>query len=186
MALRHLTPEMYRRMPWANGLGVTTEIARFPETDEPFHWRASVADVTVDGPFSAFEGCDRIIAVIDGRGMILEHPRRHQSVSLGPLEPYSFSGDWETVCHLRGGPVRDFNIITRRGLATAVLSILQLDDAPEIDIERAKLVYCISGTAVLGEGTELRTDETILAGADDALRLRASGGRAVVAVVTSS
>lgn len=107
----HLDPSAYRRMPWKNGLGVTTEIARSPR-DGDFDWRVSIAQVAMNGPFSLFPGCTRIILALDGAGMILT-AGAHPEVALGPLEPWTFSGDVQTTCVLRDGPFRDFNVIAR-------------------------------------------------------------------------
>ena len=68
--MRHLTPADYRRMPWRNGGGVTTEIAIAPDgaglVGERFLYRVSIADVMSDGPFSRFEGYDRHIMLPAG------------------------------------------------------------------------------------------------------------------------
>lgn len=58
---------------WKNGGGVTREIAVFPEGAgmDDFVWRASLAEVAADGPFSAFPGIDRTITLAEGAGMDL-------------------------------------------------------------------------------------------------------------------
>lgn len=40
--------------PWKNGGGETREIVSVPSPDAPFLWRASIATLQSDGPFSAF------------------------------------------------------------------------------------------------------------------------------------
>src|SRR5215510_3780263 len=48
IAMRIILPDAYRRMPWKNGAGTTTEIAIDPpEADVAgrFRWRLSIADV---------------------------------------------------------------------------------------------------------------------------------------------
>ena len=52
-------------MPWKNGGGVTSELARSPQADE-FDWRLSVAEVATDGPFSQFPGIDRLLVLLSG------------------------------------------------------------------------------------------------------------------------
>ena len=54
---------------WKNGGGVTREVAKSP-SQAPF-WRVSIANVDQEGPFSSFEGLDRILTVIEGKGMVL-------------------------------------------------------------------------------------------------------------------
>lgn len=112
-----------RSTPWKNGGGTTAEVASAPEGSSlsDFAWRVSIADITHDGPFSEFEGVDRIIVVIEGAGLVLgvdgvEH-------ILETMQPFNFSGDVGTTARLIGGPTRDINIMTRRHLTTAVLAI---------------------------------------------------------------
>jgi uncharacterized protein len=53
MNMRVLTPSDYKRMPWKNGGGETTEIAVFPPgaSLDAIAWRLSMASVAADGPF---------------------------------------------------------------------------------------------------------------------------------------
>ncbi|MBK5332899.1 MAG: HutD family protein, partial [Ilumatobacteraceae bacterium] len=44
-------------MPWANGLGSTSVVARRPD-DDGWVWRISLADVVSDGPFSRLPDVD--------------------------------------------------------------------------------------------------------------------------------
>src|SRR5205085_4350551 len=55
---RTIPPTEWIAQPWRNGTGVTREIARWPATGE-YDIRASIADVTTDGPFSTFPGYRR-------------------------------------------------------------------------------------------------------------------------------
>ena len=66
MRMRVLRRADYRRMPWKNGGGWTTQLAAFPESDAtvPFDWRVSIAEIESDGAFSAFPGYDRHIALL--------------------------------------------------------------------------------------------------------------------------
>lgn len=158
----HLRQSDYRQMPWKNGLGLTTEIARFP-LDGDFLWRVSTARVEHDGPFSRFEGCDRIIVALDGGGMTLTHAEDGREALLGELEPYPFSGDWDTTCTLRGGPVRDFNVITRRGEFNAHVSVMEIARPVSIDTDASLvLLHAVrssfvvrGGDGAIGEGETL-------------------------------
>jgi len=104
------------RVPWKNGGGTTAEVAAFPEGSgfETFGWRISMADVVSDGPFSVFPGIDRTLIVIEGTGIELDvegiaYPLDRASPKL------SFSGDDITAGRLLSGPIRDLNMMTRRG-----------------------------------------------------------------------
>jgi uncharacterized protein len=113
-----LTPTDYRRMPWKNGGGVTTEIAMHPlgAGFDSFAWRVSVADIEQGGAFSVFEGVDRTLVLLTGAGMRLTGDGEPLELR-ATFEPVSFSGDRNLACSLVDGPVRDFNLMVRRGSA---------------------------------------------------------------------
>ncbi|MFB7511891.1 HutD family protein [Streptomyces sp. NPDC056144] len=99
---------------WRNGGGATREIVSWPAGAEEFQWRASVADIDGDGPFSAFPGIDRTFTLLSGDGVRLVAPGAYdRTARVG--EPLEFSGDLELAAELRGGPCRAFNIMVRRG-----------------------------------------------------------------------
>lgn len=104
------------RVPWKNGGGTTAEIAAFPEGSafETFGWRISMADVASNGPFSIFPSIERTLIVVEGDGIELDvegivYPLDKASPKL------SFSGDDMTTGRLLSGPIRDLNVMTRRG-----------------------------------------------------------------------
>jgi len=104
------------RVPWKNGRGTTAEVAAFPEGSgfDTFGWRISMADVASDGPFSVFPGIDRTLIVVEGEGIELDVegvPFRLDRAS----PKLSFSGDDSTTGRLLSGPIRDLNVMTRRG-----------------------------------------------------------------------
>ncbi|MGO4526378.1 HutD family protein [Microvirga sp. 2MCAF35] len=116
MQARVIRNEDLVRVPWKNGGGTTAEVAAFPEgsTFETFGWRISMADVASDGPFSIFPGIDRTLIVVEGDGIELDvegivYPLDKASPKL------SFSGDDITTGRLLSGPIRDLNVMTRRG-----------------------------------------------------------------------
>jgi environmental stress-induced protein Ves len=113
-----LSPTDYRRMPWKNGGGHTTEIAAHPAGSgfASFVWRVSVADVLQDGPFSPFAGVDRTLVLLAGAGVRLTGDGEPLELRT-TFEPVSFSGDPALHCSLVAGPVRDFNLMVRRGAA---------------------------------------------------------------------
>ncbi len=105
--------------PWKNGGGVTREVAARPPGAgmDGFDWRVSLADVAADGPFSAFPGVDRVLTVIEGDGLVLEVEGR--STRLEPGAPFAFPGEAAVVARLTAGPIRDLNVMVRRGAWTA-------------------------------------------------------------------
>jgi len=113
-----LSPSDYRRMPWKNGGGNTTEIAAHPPGAvlASFAWRVSVANIEQDGPFSLFEGVDRTLVLLAGEGMRLIGEGEPLELRT-PFDPVNLAGDRALHCSLIGGPVRDFNLMVRRGSA---------------------------------------------------------------------
>lgn len=101
-------------MPWKNGGGITHELWRTPRQSSEFDLRISIAEVAESGPFSLFPGVDRIITLLSGRGFRLVGGAIDQVVSTVG-EPFAFAGDLSLTCALLSGPVRDFNVMIRRG-----------------------------------------------------------------------
>jgi environmental stress-induced protein Ves len=163
--MRRLTPADYRVMPWRNGGGTTTEIVISPEGsalgDGRFLYRVSIADVSSDGPFSRFDGCDRHIMLLDGAGMTLDCGAHGRIELVTPCEPRSFSGDWDVQGTLAGGPVRDFNLIVDRARAASSLDVLTLDAPTSIGVEPSSLciLHVIAGSLTVADaGDTLVTD----------------------------
>ncbi len=123
---RVLSPADYRRMPWKNGGGHTSEIAVHPEGagTAAFVWRVSVADVAQDGPFSRYPGVDRTLVLLAGNGVRLEGAGDPLDLRT-PYEPVRFTGEAELDCVLTDGPVRDFNLMVRRDAATGEIIVVR-------------------------------------------------------------
>jgi environmental stress-induced protein Ves len=132
-------------MPWKNGGGVTTEIAAHPAGAglDAIDWRLSLAEVAVDGPFSRFPGIDRTLVLLDGAGMRLESDG-HAVELRAPYEPYDFSGDVEVDCRLLAGPVRDFNLMLRRGCVRGGLTVLR-DGGARIHASAERFCFVAAG-----------------------------------------
>jgi environmental stress-induced protein Ves len=163
---RVLSPAEFRRMPWKNGGGLTTELASYPPRAalDAFDWRVSVADITRDGPFSYFEGIDRTIVLISGGGIRLEGPGRTLELRAS-FEPYAFFGEDPIHCTLLDGPVRDFNVMLRRGRARGDVTVVQKAGA-RIAPARFCLCYAVTGAfecLVAGRPPiNVATDHTLL------------------------
>lgn len=106
---------------WRNGSGWTRELLTWPH---PGDWvvRVSVADIEVDGPFSAFPGLDRWFAVLQGDGVRLfsgdeygdgDASKARELRCGDPL--FRFDGAQAPACHLLDGMTRNFNLMHRRG-----------------------------------------------------------------------
>jgi hypothetical protein len=174
MRIRRLTRADYRRMPWRNGGGWTTEIARAPAEGDDFDWRVSIAEIATDGPFSPFPGCARSLVLLDGAGVELRIDgapvlldRRGQVVD--------FDGGAATHCRLLDGPTRDFNVIARRDriahkvLFRPLVGPMVLFAEPGVDW----LVHVVAGHA----HEQHAGADGARAGAGDTLWLSPSGDR---------
>jgi environmental stress-induced protein Ves len=116
--------------PWRNGGGVTREVAVWPPGANmtSFDWRVSFADVATDGPFSAFPGVDRVLTVVEGDGLVLEV--EGAAVRPEPCAPFAFAGETALAARLTAGPIRDLNVMVRRGAWTASVEPWRGDLAP--------------------------------------------------------
>lgn len=136
MTLLHLRAADRAASPWRNGGGVTREVMVSPAGADlaTFDWRVSIADVASDGPFSVFPGIDRRMAVLTGTGIRLA-VEGAAAIDLAPGDPPAvFSGDARTSGHLIDGPIRDLNVMTRRGVAFARMWRLEIAQEQEIAI----------------------------------------------------
>ena len=127
--------------PWKNGGGVTREVAARPPGAgmDGFDWRVSLADVAADGPFSAFPGVDRVLTVIEGDGLVLEVEGR--AAHLTPGAPFAFPGEAAVAARLTAGPIRDLNVMVRRGVWTA--RVAPWRGAPVVNIDGPTLVVLL-------------------------------------------
>lgn len=91
---------------WRNGGGATREIEACGD-EHGVCWRASVAEVAQDGPFSDFSGLRRVLILLTGVGMRLEFPGT--SVQLGAGDVVRFAGHTPCNAWLADGPTTDFN-----------------------------------------------------------------------------
>lgn len=113
--------------PWRNGGGETREIISTPQDASDFNWRASIATIAQDGPFSAFHGIDRSITLLSGDGVHLFAQGEVDHNLTTRAQPFAFSGDLTLGSTLTGGATTDFNIMTRRGTCRSVVSAKRAD-----------------------------------------------------------
>jgi len=147
--------------PWRNGGGVTRELARHP-ADGAFEWRMSVAEVSADGPFSAFAGHDRIIALLTGAGMDLEFVSEGTSVSLRPpFGTYRFPGEAEVHATLPDGPTTDLNLMWCRDRWDASLQAHTVPVRMEAAGGGQFLAFVVDGAPRLADGTALAAGDVV-------------------------
>ncbi len=152
MAVHLIRWGMARAMPWKYGGGITHELAVFPQAAglEDFGWRLSMAEVASDGPFSAFTGIDRTLALVDGARIGLDFGAEGETVLSTPGAFTSFDGGVPVTGRLIDGPVLDFNIMTRRRAFRHSMERLTLEEGNGLECpgpasgETIALV-CVSG-----------------------------------------
>lgn len=152
--MRLLRASDYRRVPWKNGGGETAEIAVFPAgaSMETFDWRVSMADVASDGPFSAFPGIDRTLTLLAGAGMTLDIEGQGRCVLDPASPPLAFPGDAPAVAALADGPVRDLNVMTRRGRFAHRVVPVSVEGHREVLVgSDTALLFCRRGRATVAD-----------------------------------
>jgi environmental stress-induced protein Ves len=182
--------------PWKNGGGVTREVAASPEGAGfgTFAWRVSIADVAAPGPFSRFAGIDRTLVLLAGAGMLLDaHSDVADTASSGtqthaleqPLDVVRFAGEALIDARLVNGPTRDFNLMVRRGVATATLDVWRGNVQHELSGDTV-LLFCAAGpmrVTLRGMApVELSIDDTVRIDRAHALHVSAEGEGALLAV----
>lgn len=115
MSWNLVTLDEVKPTPWRNGGGVTRELLAWPQSGE-WKLRISIADVTADGPFSAFPGIERWFAVLEGEGVALAIGGGTQRLT-PRSPPLCFDGGLQADCRLLGGATRDFNLMAAPGRA---------------------------------------------------------------------
>lgn len=144
MALQLISAEQWQTQAWKNGGGITYQLAR-SDDNAGMRWRVSIAEVASDGPFSRFEQTDRIIMLLQGNGFCL-HGAEDQPVVLDKaLVPFAFAGETTVDCTLIDGPVRDFNLMTRRSDVKASLQVLSVTEPLSFTLANESLLYLASG-----------------------------------------
>lgn len=124
----------FKEMPWANGLGVTREIAAdrtpAPQADSghgtlaPFCWRLSMADLAAPGgPFSQLCNVDRVLTLLEGEGVTVA-VNGEEAVELKPHETFKFPGDVPTTSTVGSTTGRDLNTMWDRTRCKASVSIV--------------------------------------------------------------
>lgn len=174
-------------VPWRNGGGVTRQVVSAGGSGpEDFDWRISIADVDEPGPFSAFPGVERIITLVDGRGMDLvvdgvEHV-------LGLHQVLRFDGASQTACTRLAGPVRDLNVMTRRQRFSATVAVRDLSQTRPIAVSGSQVLVLLSGSAVVvgADGSRAGLDPLDAVGPSGGhVRLVEGSGRAAVVRIES-
>jgi len=162
--------------PWRNGGGFTRELLAWPQAAD-WRLRVSVADIEHGGPFSAFPGVERWLAVTGGGGVELSLPEG--KLCLGPGDaPLRFDGEAAPACRLLHGPSCDLNLMHRRGPGVAWMRAANAGSSLEGSLAWRALYVADDALVDLDEHTETLPAGTLLWSDDgEALswRLRTAG-----------
>ena len=174
--------------PWKNGGGVTCEVAAFPagaDLDD-FAWRISLAEVAADGPFSPFPGVDRVLTVIEGAGLMLEVDGRMLALDAAS-PPLAFPGDVPVAARLTDGPIRDLNLMVRRGAWRARARRFTVAGTAEVSARaQATLVLALDALRILrpGGGIDLAPMDAVLLDHGHSNLSLEGRGRTLIAEIT--
>ncbi|WP_050671165.1 HutD/Ves family protein [Luteipulveratus halotolerans] len=155
--------------PWRNGLGTTREVASSPGEGE-FHWRVSIAEIVAAAGFSAFEGVDRTLTMIDGDELRLDVAGAEHRLRVG--DAARFDGEAAVEGTPVGGRVLALNLMNRRGRTTGSAQVVHLAAGDTLDAD----LVCALGPVELGDGVRLAAFDCALL--DGPVRAR-SGGQVV-------
>lgn len=176
------------RVPWKNGGGTTAEVASFPDaaTLDTFGWRISMADVASDGPFSNFPEIDRTLILVEGAGIDIEVAG--EAHRLDPASPLlAFPGDVPTRARLLSGPIRDLNVMTRRGRFAHRTAFVRAGAISPSEDSRATFIFGLDTALGLSAGSAKYVlqplDAFMLDAATDDIVL-SGPGRAILVEIT--
>jgi environmental stress-induced protein Ves len=169
-----LDPAAYRHVPWKNGGGVTIDIAaEYRAGAEPggwdgMIWRLSRTRIETPGPFSDLPGYERLLAVIDGSGLVL-HPKGRPALDVRtPFRPVRFAGEWPIDSELTEGPVGVLNLLADRQKIGIDLSFVGAPGGATLPGGRA-ILWALSPTRARLNG------QTVTLGRDGAMSVAGGG-----------
>jgi hypothetical protein len=124
--------------------------------------------------------------VIEGKGMELAVEGQDVRRLNRLFEPFAFSGDAKTDCHLIAGPIRDFNLMVARSYGSGALRILRLaptETAPFA--ENVAALHVLSGSIELESGTvhEISDGDSWIAGTYGGATARARSAASLAVIV---
>jgi environmental stress-induced protein Ves len=175
-----LGPQDYRRTPWKNGGGVTTDIAHEGDV-----WRFSRTPITASGPFSDYAGFDRVQMLVAGHGLVLETPDGEIDVRT-PFKPVRFAGELAITSRLEAGPVDVLNLLGDRSRVMLDLAVLEAGESRHLG-SGLHIAYCPGGAAIVrlrGEARDLAADHALHLEQADGDVLACAAGRIVLGSVT--
>jgi len=145
-----IPPEQFKKTPWKNGKGETTELAiNEGGTLDDFDWRLSMAKVVEDGVFSYFTGYCRNLILIKGSGITLQHDQSKVDQLDTLLDFATFDGGCCTLATLRSGPIVDINVITKAEKYQTFVKTFTDQQTVKLRTCTQCFIYCLNAEALL-------------------------------------
>lgn len=189
---RLLDPAQYRRTPWKNGGGVTIDIA-FAYRDgaelggwSGMLWRFGRTRIERPGPFSDLSGYERLLAVIDGEGLVLQVRDRPALEVRKPFRPVRFGGEWTIESELTAGPVGVLNLMADR--ARFAIELTFLEQGTTATARAGNVVVLALSAARLsigGNAVDLPADWSCASEPAESAAIACHEGRIAVASITA-
>ena len=189
MPLSLLRDGTYDRKPWKNGGGITEDVWLFPEgaTHDDFDIRLSLAEISREGPFSAFPGIDRTITLVGGDQFVLEFDdgtRRRMTL----LDPFSFDGALTPGSRLDGALSRDFNVMTRRSRWSHQVTVHRNGGSIDVELDAGAVavVHPAAGAWQVRSGRHCATAsprDTVIVQAETGLIVEGEPGSAAIVAI---
>ncbi len=170
-----LAPEGFRRIPWKNGRGALVVI----DGEGANSWQAGGVAwhfgrtrIEEEGPFSDYNGYERLQVVVQGAGLVLCAPD-HEIELRQAMRPVRYDGGLAIRTRLEAGPVEVVNLIADKARFDIELRVCEAQGRLACKAGR-HVVYAPLGAARITIGVA----EHHLAG-NHALRLRADAETAL-------
>jgi environmental stress-induced protein Ves len=150
MLINITPPNKFKKVPWKNGKGETTELAiNNNGTLNHFDWRISIANVVENGVFSNFSGCTRNLTLIKGQGINLHHEGKKIDKLNHLLDTAIFDGGCHTFAELINGEITDLNVIVN----TKKYQVMTTGYVKFTTVKLVKnyqyFIYCLEDEAIL-------------------------------------
>lgn len=164
--IKHLPRSACIARPWRNGGGMTQDITMAPAgaKDDDFLWRASIATIAADGPFSHWPGIDRALIVLRGKVRLKIGASSEQVIATaGPA--IFFCGEEVVVARPESEPCIVLNLMARRG---CIKMRLERWIAPRLSCAGQLFLFAEQPTKACFEGTVIDLpayDALLLSGA---------------------
>ena len=158
-----LSPKDYKKMPWKNGKGTTTEIAIYPPDStlnaNNFIWRLSSAEISESGNFSEFSDCNRSLIISSGNGVRLTFSDNEKTLLAG--EVFNFDGSKKIHCALINGPVHDVGLISKKDHVRTEFQLLE-KNLKEYKLQKGThIILSVAGKVRIETTTGTWTLETL-------------------------